>query len=42
MSRYPRPSTDELRSKLTPAQFDVTQNAATEPPFSTQRLLGQP
>ncbi|HEY8092037.1 MAG TPA: peptide-methionine (R)-S-oxide reductase MsrB [Polyangiaceae bacterium] len=33
MSRYPRPSKDELRSKLTPAQFDVTQNAATEPPF---------
>jgi peptide methionine sulfoxide reductase msrA/msrB len=33
MSRYPRPSTDELRSKLTPTQFDVTQNAATEPPF---------
>ncbi len=31
--RYARPSADELRRTLTPAQFDVTQNAATEPPF---------
>ena len=28
------PNTDELRLRLTPIQFDVTQNAATERPFT--------
>jgi peptide methionine sulfoxide reductase msrA/msrB len=30
---YVKPPVDELRRKLTPLQFEVTQNAATEPPF---------
>jgi methionine-R-sulfoxide reductase len=30
---YARPPTAELQSRLTETQFDVTQNAATEPPF---------
>jgi peptide methionine sulfoxide reductase msrA/msrB len=30
---YTKPPVDELRRKLTPLQFEVTQNAATEPPF---------
>jgi methionine-R-sulfoxide reductase len=30
---YARPTTAELQSRLTPIQFDVTQNAGTEPPF---------
>ena len=30
---YTRPPTAELQSRLTPTQFEVTQNAATEPPF---------
>jgi peptide methionine sulfoxide reductase msrA/msrB len=30
---YARPPTPELESRLTPLQFQVTQNAATEPPF---------
>jgi methionine-R-sulfoxide reductase len=30
---YVKPSTAELKQKLTPEQFEVTQNAATEPPF---------
>jgi peptide methionine sulfoxide reductase msrA/msrB len=30
---YTRPPVAELRSRLTPLQFQVTQNAATEPPF---------
>jgi peptide methionine sulfoxide reductase msrA/msrB len=30
---YPKPSTAELEARLTPLQFEVTQNAATEPPF---------
>jgi methionine-R-sulfoxide reductase len=29
-----KPSTTELKRKLTPLQFDVTQNAATETPFN--------
>jgi peptide methionine sulfoxide reductase msrA/msrB len=32
-NRYPKASKDELRRKLTPIQFEVTQNDATEPPF---------
>jgi len=30
---YAKPSTVELKQKLTPIQFEVTQNDATEPPF---------
>ncbi len=30
---YRKPSTDELKRTLTPLQFDVTQEDATEPPF---------
>ncbi len=30
---YSKPSQDELRQKLTPIQFEVTQHDATEPPF---------
>jgi peptide methionine sulfoxide reductase msrA/msrB len=30
---YDRPSTDELRKRLSPLAFEVTQNDATEPPF---------
>lgn len=32
--KYPRPSEDELRRTLTPEQYAVTQDSATEPPFS--------
>ena len=39
--RYTKPSTEELKKKLTPEQFHVTQEAGTEPPF-TERVLGQP
>lgn len=34
--KYMKPSDDELRSKLTPLQYDVTQNDATEPPFRNE------
>ena len=30
---YAKPSRDDLKRTLTPLQFEVTQNAATEPPF---------
>jgi peptide methionine sulfoxide reductase msrA/msrB len=30
---YKKPSDEELRRKLTPIQYEVTQRAATEPPF---------
>jgi peptide methionine sulfoxide reductase msrA/msrB len=30
---YTKPSDDELKKKLTPMQYEVTQNDATEPPF---------
>jgi len=33
MSNYDKPSDAELRSKLSPEQYDVTQHEATEPPF---------
>jgi peptide methionine sulfoxide reductase msrA/msrB len=33
MSQYHKPSDDELRKTLTPAQYDVTQKDGTEPPF---------
>jgi peptide methionine sulfoxide reductase msrA/msrB len=32
-SSYKKPSVEELKRKLTPEQFDVTQHAGTEPPF---------
>jgi peptide methionine sulfoxide reductase msrA/msrB len=31
--QYPRPSDEELRQKLTPRQYQVTQKEGTEPPF---------
>jgi peptide methionine sulfoxide reductase msrA/msrB len=33
---YVKPSPAELKQKLTPVQFQVTQNAATEPPFHNE------
>ena len=30
---YPKPSVEALRQKLSPLEFEVTQNDATEPPF---------
>ncbi len=33
---YKKPSRDELAKKLTPMQFDVTQNEGTEPPFNNE------
>jgi len=33
---YKRPALSELKSKLTPIQFEVTQRAATEPPFQNE------
>lgn len=33
---FEKPSAAELRKKLTPMQFEVTQNAATEPPFKNE------
>ncbi len=33
MQTFKKPSAAELRQKLTPEQFNVTQNSATEPPF---------
>ena len=34
--KYAKPSDDELRSRLTPLQYDVTQKDATEPPFKNE------
>ena len=31
--KFKKPTQDELRSKLTPMQYDVTQNEGTEPPY---------
>jgi peptide methionine sulfoxide reductase msrA/msrB len=31
--KYPKPSPEELKNRLTPLQFAVTQNDKTEPPF---------
>lgn len=36
MKNYPKPSLDELKQRLTPLQFQVTQNAVTEAPFSNE------
>lgn len=32
-SKYSKPSDEELRKRLTPMQYNVTQNSGTEPPF---------
>src|SRR3954471_16669933 len=31
--KYPKPAASEIKSKLTPEQFEVTQACGTEPPF---------
>jgi methionine-R-sulfoxide reductase len=36
MSDFKKPSADELKKKLTPEQFAVTQQSATEPPFQNE------
>ena len=33
MDKFEKPSDSELKQKLTPLQFEVTQHSATEPPF---------
>jgi methionine-R-sulfoxide reductase len=33
MENFHKPSAEALKQKLTPTEFDVTQHAATEPPF---------
>ena len=35
-TKYHKPSSDELKQKLTPVQFDVTQNEGTERPFKNE------
>jgi peptide methionine sulfoxide reductase msrA/msrB len=34
--RYSKPTPDELRKKLSPLQYEVTQESATEPPFKNE------
>src|SRR3982750_1107898 len=36
MGTFQKPSADELKKKLTSAQFEVTQHAATEPAFRNE------
>jgi peptide methionine sulfoxide reductase msrA/msrB len=36
MTQYTKPSDDELRKKLTPLQYDVTQKEGTEPAFRNE------
>ena len=36
MTHYKKPDAAELKKKLTPEQYAVTQNAATEPPFRNE------
>jgi methionine-R-sulfoxide reductase len=36
MDKFQKPSAAELKQKLTPMQFEVTQHAATEPPFRNE------
>lgn len=33
---YKKPSDDEIKSKLSPLSYEVTQNSATEKPFSSE------
>ena len=33
---YQKPTDEEMKAKLTPAQYDVTQCSATEPPFRNE------
>ncbi len=36
MKSYTKPSDEELRKKLTPMQYEVTQNEGTEPPHQNE------
>ena len=36
MENFKKPSAEELKQRLTPMQFNVTQNSATEPPFRNE------
>ena len=36
MNNYTKPSDTELKKRLTPIQYDVTQNEGTEPPFRNE------
>jgi len=36
MSQFTKPSDDELKKKLTPLQYEVTQKDGTEPPFRNE------
>jgi methionine-R-sulfoxide reductase len=36
MTNFTKPSDEELKKKLTPIQYDVTQNEGTERPFSNE------
>ncbi len=36
MTKFQKPSDAELKKKLTPMQYEVTQHAATEPPFRNE------
>ena len=36
MEDFQKPSADELKKKLTPMQYNVTQHAGTEPPFQNE------
>jgi peptide-methionine (R)-S-oxide reductase len=36
MKKYTKPTDEELRQKLTPMQYEVTQNEGTEPPFQNE------